>query len=163
MPRRILSLAALLSFWFYLTACSSHTTLRGYASKVTDGDTFTLVTADHQKHRIRLSEIDTPERKQNYGSTSTLALKSWLIGNQITVRYEEKDRYNRIIGDVSVNNHNINKWMVQHGHAWHYKKYSDSQELANLQASAQSARIGLFSAPSPTPPWTYRRQQRQRR
>jgi endonuclease YncB( thermonuclease family) len=34
---------------------------------VTDGDTLTVLTAQRQQHRVRLSGIDAPERRQAFG------------------------------------------------------------------------------------------------
>jgi endonuclease YncB( thermonuclease family) len=40
------------------------TVLTGDVVKIADGDTLTLLTADKEQVKIRLAEIDTPERKQ---------------------------------------------------------------------------------------------------
>jgi endonuclease YncB( thermonuclease family) len=41
-------------------------TLEGRVVKIADGDTLTMI-VDGQQEKIRLSDIDTPERKQPYG------------------------------------------------------------------------------------------------
>ena len=43
----------------------------GKVIKVVDGDTIDVLTDDKEKLRIRFSGIDTPERGQPYGNTST--------------------------------------------------------------------------------------------
>ena len=45
----------------------AETVYQGNVVKIADGDTLTLL-VDNQQHKIRLSDIDTPERKQPFGS-----------------------------------------------------------------------------------------------
>ena len=48
-------------------------TLSGRVVGITDGDTLTLL-VNRTQHKIRLAEIDTPERGQPWGSKATQAL-----------------------------------------------------------------------------------------
>ena len=48
-------------------------TLSGYVIGITDGDTLTLL-VDRTQHKIRLAEIDTPERGQPWGTRARQAL-----------------------------------------------------------------------------------------
>ena len=48
-------------------------TLSGYVVGITDGDTLTLL-VDRTQHKIRLAEIDTPERGQPWGTRARQAL-----------------------------------------------------------------------------------------
>lgn len=50
--------------------------------------------------------------------------------------------------------------MVRAGYAWHYKKYSANQELANIEIKAKLKKEGLWSAQDAVPPWLYRQQQK---
>jgi hypothetical protein len=74
MPHRILSLLLLL---FPLSAEAE--TLVGKVVGVTDGDTSTLLVAE-RPIKIRLAEIDTPERKQPWGSRAKRALSNKVFG-----------------------------------------------------------------------------------
>ena len=42
----------------------------GRVVAITDGDTLTVLTAQRQQHRVRLSGIDAPERRQAFGQVS---------------------------------------------------------------------------------------------
>ncbi|NIP14240.1 MAG: nuclease, partial [Pseudomonadales bacterium] len=57
-----------LSVLLLLVACTTSTEAdyQGKVVKIADGDTLTIL-VDSQQHRIRLSDIDTPERKQPFG------------------------------------------------------------------------------------------------
>ena len=52
----------------------------GWVVGVSDGDTLTLLTADKQQVKVRLGEIDTPERKQPYGTRAQQALSDLAFG-----------------------------------------------------------------------------------
>ena len=44
--------------------------LIGKVVKVSDGDTVTILTEDRTQHKIRLNDIDAPEKKQAFGNKS---------------------------------------------------------------------------------------------
>ena len=46
--------------------------------------------------------------------------------------------------------------MLKKGMAWHYVKYSKSQEFARAEATAKKSRIGLWSTQRQIAPWDYR-------
>ena len=70
----------------------------------------------------------------------------------------KKDRYKRIIAEIILQNDtNLNKELVKNGLAWHFKKYSDSQEYAEIEIDARNKQIGIWSEPNPTAPWDWRK------
>jgi endonuclease YncB( thermonuclease family) len=61
------------------------------------------------------------------------------------VHDNEFDRYGRLIGEVFLpDGKNLNKMLVQAGLAVHFKKYSDSEEYAQLEIIAQKERRGIW-------------------
>ena len=44
--------------------------LIGKVVKVSDGDTITILTSDKTQYKIRLNDIDAPEKKQAFGNKS---------------------------------------------------------------------------------------------
>jgi endonuclease YncB( thermonuclease family) len=44
--------------------------------------------------------------------------------------------------------------------AWVYDRYAKRKALYQYQADARQNRLGLWSDPSPLPPWEYRRSRR---
>ena len=133
----------------------------GKVIRVADGDTITVLRNDGDSKtsvKVRLAGIDTPERSQDYGSKAKSALSSKVFGKIVTIRYSEKDRYGRTIGDVYLGEAWINLQMVTEGWAWHYKAYSKDKRLADAEVAARSANKGLWADPNkPVPPWEYRR------
>lgn len=48
--------------------------LVGQAVAIADGDTLAVLDANKKQHKMRLAVIDTPERKQAFGSKAKKAL-----------------------------------------------------------------------------------------
>jgi micrococcal nuclease len=47
--------------------------------------------------------------------------------------------------------------MIKAGLAWHFKKYSSDETLANLEIEARNNKKGLWVDPRPIAPWEIRR------
>jgi len=94
-PRLIASV-----FFVFLSIPAFADTLTGKVVKITDGDTLYVLDANYREHKIRLAGIDAPERKQAYGLASRKHLASIVAGKQVTVEYQKRDRYGRIVGKV---------------------------------------------------------------
>jgi endonuclease YncB( thermonuclease family) len=114
-----------------------------------------------EQHKIRLSDIDTPERKQPFGTRAKQALSELAFGKHARVAEVTKDRYGRIVGRVYVDGLDVNAVLVRGGYAWVYRKYSQDGELLKLEAQAKEKGLGLWADPNPIPPWEWRRGKRQ--
>jgi endonuclease YncB( thermonuclease family) len=134
----------------------AQTTLQGKAVRILDGDTFELLINQNAIVKVRLSDIDAPEKKQDFGQVSKQTLASMIFGKNVKVTYEKLDRNKRILGNVFIDNVNVNLKMVEKGMAWHFKKYSSDQKFANAEIIARKKRIGLWSMSNPIAPWEYR-------
>ncbi len=138
-------------------------TLTGKVVKITDGDTLYVLDTNYKEHKIRLAGIDAPERKQAYGLASRKHLASIVAGKQVTVEYQKRDRYGRIVGKVLVAGIDVCLEQVKVGFAWHYKKYQHEQSAqdrelyADAENKARDERLGLWRENNPMPPWDYRR------
>ena len=116
----------------------------------------TVLDGSNARHKIRLQGIDAPESNQAFGTRSKQALSGKVFNKQVNVKWQDKDRYRRIIGDIYLDDRWINKEMVQEGWAWHYRQYSDDEELAKAQRTAKAAKVGLWQDSKPVPPWEFR-------
>jgi len=79
----------------------------------------------------------------------------------VEVRQTGSDKYDRVLAVVYANGTNVNLALIQAGLAWHYKKYSSDTNLAAAEKAASGAEIGLWSLPTPIPPWDWRSGQRE--
>lgn len=130
--------------------------LKGKVIRVLDGDTIEVL-QDKKPVRIRLANIDAPEKKQAYGRWSTNQLKSLVAAQPVTVTYTQTDRYGRIIGRVfTTNGTEASRYMVQSGAAWVYERYNTDKALPALQREAQTQKRGLWADSQPVPPWEWR-------
>jgi endonuclease YncB( thermonuclease family) len=140
--------------------------LKGKVVAVADGDTVTLRDAQGRQHRIRLQGIDAPESRQAFGPESREQLASWVMDTTVEVAYAERDKYRRVLGKILLNGEDINLRMVRTGMAWHYKAYQSDQRwddrwrYAWAEWRARREGVGLWADPNPTPPWTFRRENR---
>ena len=127
-------------------------------SNVYDGDTVELKHADG-KLKLRLTDIDAPERNQAYGQKARRALIKLCKGSHISISVEltGKDKYDRHLGSLQCNQTDASLYLAQNGYAWYNEKYSDNVAIKNAAAAARKDGIGLWSAENPVPPWAWRR------
>lgn len=131
--------------------------LSGKVVGITDGDTLTLLVPGNRQVKIRLSEIDAPERNQPYGAKSKTALSNLVFGKTIFVKDTTSDRYGRTVGRVHTNSADVSAEMVRSGAAWVYTKYASDPTLPVLQKDAKHNKMGLWMLDNPIPPWEWRK------
>jgi len=132
-------------------------TIQGLVVKIADGDTLTLLTSSNEKIKVRLAGIDTPERKQPFGSEAKQALSKLVFQKKALIEVETKDRYGRTVGIVFVDGQNINYELVRQGMAWVYRKYTNDEILYELEAQAKTKKTGLWADAKPIAPWSWRK------
>jgi len=99
-------------------------------TKVYDGDT---ITVDFdlgfgivlKKQKIRLLGINTPEvrgSEKPQGIISRDALRQRILGKVVTIKTskDKKGKYGRWLGEVFVEDENINQWLLSEGYAKEY-------------------------------------------
>ncbi len=99
-------------------------------TKVYDGDT---ITVDFdlgfgiliRKQKIRLLGINTPEIRgpeKPQGIISRDALRQRILGKVVTIKTskDKKGKYGRWLGEVFMEEENINKWLLKEGYAKAY-------------------------------------------
>jgi endonuclease YncB( thermonuclease family) len=135
--------------------------LTGKVVSIADGDTVTILD-NNQQTKIRLAEIDTPEKNQPYGQKAKKALSDFIFGKTVRIEVDTIDRYGRTIGTIFLNDLNINKEMVKAGHAWVYVRYAKDKTLFDLEKNAKENQLGLWALPEGEriAPWQWRRGKR---
>jgi endonuclease YncB( thermonuclease family) len=111
---------------------------------------------------VRLQGVDAPEKDQPWGKKAREALSGMVEGDTVLVEIVERDAYRRVLGVVRRDGLDVNAALVAQGHAWMFRKYSDSPVLDSLERAARRTGAGLWAAGSgePVPPWEWRRRKR---
>ena len=125
--------------------------------KVVDGDTVHVYFKE-EVYKIRLTEIDAPERDQPYGSDSTQYLKDLLKEGEVDADISGTDRYGRKLGRLYWKGKDINRKLVSAGYAWVYDKYVTDNSFYEDQSKARNLKKGLWADSSPVEPWDWRSQ-----
>lgn len=154
--RKLLVFAAIIAT---LNAQASTEDITGVTVGISDGDTITVLTGQKEV-RVRLAEIDAPEKSQAFGQVSKKSLSALCYHRKTSVKVHEVDRYGRAVGHVICGDVDANRTQIGTGMAWVYDRYVRDRSLYRLQAEARSARRGLWADQTPVAPWEWRRADR---
>lgn len=138
-----------------LAATAAHADFSGRVVGVLDGDTLDVL-VDQRPVRVRLAQIDAPEKRQAFGTRARQALSSLTYRQTVTVAENGPDRYGRTLGTVYVGDLNVNYELVRQGMAWAYRRYVTDPAVIQIEAEARSEQRGLWADPSPIAPWNFR-------
>jgi len=132
-------------------------TVSGQAS-VMDGDTLEM-----HSQRIRLHGIDAPESLQSChlpdgrtwrcGYTAARRLRDFIGNKTVTCEPKGQDRYGRIVAVCAAGGEDLGAWLVEHGWALAYARYS--QAYAAQQKRAEAVRAGIWQSRFQKP-WEWR-------
>ncbi len=126
---------------------------------IADGDTLTLLVGKRPL-KIRLANIDAPEKVQAFGERSRQSLSELCFGKNASYATQDIDRYGRTVAVVTCDGIEANRRQVERGMAWVYTKYNKDVALPALQEAARSEQRGLWRDANPLPPWEFRMQKR---
>ena len=146
-------LYALATAW--ILACS----VPVFALEITyfyDGDTVKINDHGHE-YKLRLTDIDAPERNQAYGLKSRRALMQFCKNTSVQVQLMGMDKYQRKLGKLACNNQDVSFYMLKSGYAWFYHQYSSDSALELAEMEARDNKRGLWRAKQQTPPWAWRK------
>jgi len=130
--------------------------LSGKVISVTDGDTFTLLTANKQQVKIRLFGIDCPEIGQDYAEQARTYLGDLIFFDTVRVATKGLDESGATLGIVTLFKMNVNERMLQQGFAWHDTRFDTNPAWSAYAEKARQLKKGLWSSGSPIPPWVWK-------
>ena len=137
---------------------------------ISDGDTLTArceAQADRAAVtlKVRLAEIDAPEKAQPFGTRSRQHLAQLCFGKVATLAPMAAsgglDRYGRTVARVTCAGVDANAEQVRSGMAWVYDRYVIDQSLYVVQDDARATHRGLWADAHPVEPWQWRKLRRQ--
>ena len=133
---------------------------------ITDGDTIKALCAGNEQMKVRLAEIDAPEKAQPFGTRAKQSLSDMCFGKQARITTQGRDRYGRTIGRIYCFSPGVkmetdaSAEQVRRGMAWVYDSYVTDSSLYQLQDEARGDGRGLWADSAPTPPWEWRKARR---
>lgn len=128
---------------------------------ISDGDTITAK-CDNNQVKVRLAEIDAPEKRQAFYQASKQSLSDLCYDKEAVITGRTTDRYRRLIAHVSCDGKDASSEQVKHGMAWVYDQYVTDHNLYNIQESARLTYSGLWQDSNPIPPWEWRKKKRKK-
>lgn len=152
----------LLSLTFFGLECFSQTH-KGTLLYVSDGDSFRMVLEDGTKLRIRIADIDCPEKTQAYGLEAKEFVINQIRDKEIFISIKSTDRYGRMVARVCYEGKDLAKELLKSGYAWHYTEHSDDEKLRKLEMKARKKKLGLWADENPVAPWEFRKKLRVKR
>lgn len=127
---------------------------------VYDGDTLYLRCGEQPQVKVRLFEVDAPERGQAFGKRAKEILSNLVFGRKVRSVQVDTDRNKRPVVEIYLNETYVNFEMVRMGMVWCEPRFVIRRECFDLEAAARGKRKGLWIDPNPMPPWEWRRQKR---
>ena len=114
---------------------------------VADGDTITVL-HNGTGERIRLYGIDTPEKRQDFGTRAKQFTSSLVFGKVVRIEPYDTDRYGRTVAMVYAGDRCVNEELIRSGLAWVYTQYCKAgfcDGWKQLEESARASNLGLWA------------------
>ena len=125
---------------------------------VLEGDIIKIMDSRRAPHKIRLYGIDCPETNQTQGPQAKQFSSDKVLGQHVRVEVVSHDHAGREVAIIYGRGFCLNADLLKAGLAWvrpqSYKE--QGQDWPVLQSSAKAAQRGVWSDPSPIPPWKFK-------
>lgn len=169
MMKMLIVALAFLAFSSQLLAIEAGSQVNARVAWVHDGNTMTVTTGhvrtrDLKRWRVRLVDMDAPEKQQPFGKEAHDAIRDLVLTREIIIQVHEVDATGRLIGRVFVQRSgeviDVNHEMVRLGMAWVNINQLHDESLKSVEKTAQDERKGLWGEPgTPVAPWDWRKNQ----
>jgi len=132
---------------------------------IVDGDTADIRIGKRRLERLRLNEIDAPERGAPWSKRSKELLSDLIYGKEVLIAITDWDRDGRAVARIFVLSDDgkalldVSQQMILQGAAWYFEKFSKDRALRAAEASARRAGLGVWTIPDEhrIPPWEWRK------
>lgn len=129
---------------------------------ISDGDTITVLLDGNVQKKLRLAEVDCPEKKQPFGKNARQFTSDQVFARKIMFTETDKDRYGRSVAKVYYDNGKyLSAEIIKAGYGWWYYSYSKDADLGKMQETAKTKKLGLWQDKKAVSPWDFRKEQRE--
>ncbi|AWU43592.1 thermonuclease [Blattabacterium sp. (Cryptocercus kyebangensis)] len=143
--------------FFFIISLSIISQITGKVIKIYDGDTFKIYEKKMKDYKIRISDIDCPEKNQAYGIIAKNFLIKKILNKIVIIKNVKRDRYNRFVGLVLYeNNKDLGKEILKSGLAWVWK-FSKNIQYKKIENIAKKNKMGLWREKNPINPYYWRK------
>jgi micrococcal nuclease len=116
---------------------------------VADGDTLNVRCAG-KKERVRMLQVDTPERDDALYDEAGHALTALIAQRRVELELgpEQRDDYGRLLAYVFADGENLNLAMIRDGWSPYFDRYGPGaypREFAAAERAARDARRGIWA------------------
>lgn len=128
-------------------------------TKILSGSDCQGLTLNGTTLRLHLANIQTPDPDQTYGPQAKSLLSDYILNQSVRIETFRTDRSGCSQVRLRLGNSDIAFMLLQNGAAWSYPQFQSPSETRNYRSAQDEAydrRIGLWSQPSPEPPWAFR-------
>jgi len=151
-------LASLLVSLWPVHASPAAKAVEGTVLRVTDGDSLWLEPSPPGAPvELRLQDIDAPEICQAWGPEAKRALQDLVLNKSVRVQVTGRDTHGRTLGTLYLDTLNVNKALVQEGHAWSHRYKYDRGPYVGEERMAKALSRGLNRDTGAVMPRDFRR------
>jgi len=151
------ALAAAAGFWLAAGAAMAAPPLEAVVTQVIDGQTVLLAPAGAAPVTLRLAGIEAPLLCQPWGIEARDALKDWVLNRAVVVKPAGRDGKGGVLGSVLLAGDDINRRLVEEGHAWSARVKWDHGPYVKQERMARALGRGLHAAGGALMPQDFRR------
>lgn len=161
MKRSIVMIIVLLTWPVWAYAFEARVT------RITDGDTITVIDKVKHKTKIRLYGIDAPEMDQRFGLEAKTFMTAMAYARTVEIEQVATGPYGRCVAIVKFANGwnaadtpSLNELLLMAGYAWvdpRYCKQDICAQWRSIERQARDLKNGLWTQDDPQPPWEWRK------
>lgn len=139
------------------------TAFTGRVTRVSAGDTLTVVDNKGGSRQIRLAGIDAPEPGQDYAAEARDFLSGMVLEQAVTVVGRRADADGRLVAQVFLLGRDVSYSMLWAGLAWRDKEFEqeqskeDRKRYSEGEKFARETKENIWSRPKPVAPWEFRK------
>ncbi len=138
----------------------------GIVTKVSDGDTFTVLCANGQQMTIRLAGVDCPEKAQTFGSAARVFTAYEVVQKNVKIKRVSTTSTGIVTAWIYYGNKfekDLSRELLRAGLTWHDTETDNTVALQEMEDVARAKKIGLWGLPDPERPSKYRKHKKAKR